>query len=193
MVRGDCGGLEQSVGLPVVTRPASWLEAGLCIIVLLLGFSLWQERREPPSEAHQVAHQATVRADTVRVIEHEKAKAARVIYRTLRDTLLRTTTDTLTRIVLAAADSVIVRDSIAIAASDTVSARLRDELRIALIRQPDPRLVTVVAVYYEPLTALPSASVQVGLRVIRTASVVARIDQRLADRPRLSVGLALAF
>lgn len=176
-----------------MTRKATYVEAGLCGVLLLLGFSLWQERNEPPSEARPVARQATLRADTVRVVEYEKAKAARVVYRTLRDTLLAHTRDTLTLRTIERADAVIVQDSVAYASAMVVVDRLRDELRIAQIPRPDPRLRTTVAALYDPVRALPVGSVQVGFRVIRSLSLVGRVDQRLGETPRVYVGMAVSF
>jgi hypothetical protein len=180
-----------------VKRNATWLEAGLALVLLCIVLSLYTEHSRGQSETKLATlHTHTVVAETLYAGTKVARGKAITVYRTLRDTLLSHTTDTLVKQVLAKADTVIAKDSAALHAADRVIAAKDAELVEALKPKYAKRLTYTVAALYDPLsTGALSASAQASLRVIAGLSLIARVDQRAAlnEPPRAQFGIGLTF
>jgi hypothetical protein len=168
--------------------------AFVALVLLAFGISYAIEHRQAPTLEQAITHERTAQAETIYVERKAAAVAAKVSYRTLRDTLLTTLTDTLlVKQVLARADTTIVRDSTALAAAEKVIASKDIELRIALKPRSVPRLRTTVAALYSPIEARYSASADASFRVIGGWALLARVDAPIGERPRIAAGVLLAF
>lgn len=118
--------------------------------------------------------------------------------RTLRDTLR--ITDTLEeKRFIARVDTALVKDSIALAAADTVIAAeravigaLRTELMLARPR-PAPRFGVILTGLYDPIARAPLASASAAFRVIGNVSLVAVAFQRveIGASPRVFFGVSV--
>ena len=175
-------------------------------LLALFVFSWWREHRPAPSEAQQIAHQVTAaavekeaRVETLYVAEKAASVSARASVRTFRDTLRITDTLEVKRFV-ARVDTALVKDSLAIAAADTViaaghavEAGLRTELALALRPRPAKRLSLVLTGLYDPITHTPLASASAGLRIIGSVSLVGVAFQKvqLGETPRVFFGLSV--
>jgi hypothetical protein len=180
-----------------VKRNATWVEAGLALVLLCIVLSVYAEHSRGQSEGKLATlHTHTVVAETLYAGTKVERGKALTVYRTVRDTLLSHTTDTLVRQVLAKADTVIAKDSAALRAADAVIAAKNAELVEALKPKYAKRLSYSVAALYDPLsTGALSASAQASLRVVAGLSLIARADQRAAigERPRAYAGVSLTF
>lgn len=194
-----------------MTLMAKYIIAGALAILVLFGASwCWERSRGTTTAQQEAAHAGTVaaevvaaKAETVYVDAKASAVSARTIYRTSRDTVLLHLTDTvLVKQVLAHADTVIAKDSTALAKADTalrlqraVTDSVRRELAIALRPHYAPRLSGSAAGLYEPLDQVPSAALAGNLRVISGASLTVQYHQRFTpgEKPRFALGVALAF
>jgi hypothetical protein len=176
-----------------VTRREWYALIFLALVSIAFAVSVIMERHPAPTMEQAVAHERTVQAETIYVERKAAAVAAKVSYRTLRDTLLTHTTDTLTREVLRLADTTIVRDSTALAAAEKVIASKDVELQLALKPRSIPRLRTTVAALYSPIEAKYSASADASFRVIGGWALLARVDAPIGKGPEAKLGVALTF
>lgn len=178
-----------------MNAPRVW--AGLVVLIgATMAVSMVLERRPAPTTEQAVARAVTAQKETVYVERKVAAVQSRTVYRTLRDTLLRSITDTqLVKETLRQADTTIVKDSVALAAADSLIAAKDRELAIALKPHPAPRFRRQVALWYDPLTSTPSASVGASLRIVGEVSLTARVEQRavFGERPRALVGVTLVL
>ena len=181
------------------------------IVALAFGVSLWLER-QPPAPSVELAVAAKV--DTIRVQQaaqketvYVAAKAsgvkARASFAAVRDSALANVRDTALVIrALAKADTAIVHDTVTIAAADTalaaqqsVTAAVRNELAIALRPHPAKRLTLDLTGLYDPIGAAPLAMAAAGVRVIGSLSLQAVVMQRVSigESPHVYVGVSVAF
>lgn len=186
-----------------------WWAALAALVVVAFVVSVLLERRPEVTVEQSVAraHTAAVtekaaQVETVYVAAKGAVAAGRSQLRTIRDTLLERLTDTLlVERFVAKVDTQLVRDSLAIAAGDDalaaqkgVTAAVREELRLALVPKLRPRLTTTVGAYYNPLGGDLRGSLQVGVRVIGEARLVARAEQRpVLERPQIVLGISLSY
>lgn len=192
-------------------NPRTKIIAGaVALFALLFSVSWWWEHRAPPLTTEQaIAHERTAqkveaaaKVESVYVAVRDSAMAGRVVVQHFRDTLLVRLTDTLrVKEYIARTDTLLRRDSTALAAADqtihslhVVIAAKDTELVFARVSHPAPRLTMTVAALYDPLAGQPSASGGVALRVIGGLALVARADQRpILERPAVRVGVAYTF
>lgn len=178
----------------------------LCAICLvgLLTYSVFSESR---SSAEQVqarrqtaeAVAKAARVETLYVAQKAASVSARASVRTLRDTIHITDTLEVKRFI-ARVDTALVKDSMALAAADTVIAAghavesgLRAELALALRPHPTSRLSLVLTGLYDPVAHTPLASASAGFRVIGNVSLVAVAFQRveIGASPRVFFGVSV--
>lgn len=184
----------------------------LGLVLAVIGDVLYERSRDVTTveqvvarERTAVASAASVHADSDFAQQAAPIADARARYRALRDTFrirdtLPAVHDTVLVRALAAADTVIRLDSVAlasgtaaIAAHVVVESALRDELTLALRPRSVPRLGVTMTALYDPVTATPLASVAAGVRVIGSVSLVAVAFQkvRLGETPRVYFGLSV--
>lgn len=192
-------------GLALWTRRLwPYLAIGAVVWLSLTVLDVWRERRGTPEQRQ--ARQATVYAEhyvyrTDSLFRRDTVVLSRALtrYREVTDTV-RLTDTVWVKAALAAADTTIractaavSSCSMALAARDSLAARIRDELKIA--RRPAPRLAGRAVALYEPLTATPAASIEGTARVLGRLSLIARADQRFAvgERPRMYVGVSVGW
>lgn len=158
-------------------------------MIALLSVWLWSSRRET-ADVKEAAREY-VQARTV----YDTAKAERlpavIKYRTLRDSLTLTDTVEVVR-VLAAADTVIARDSVALAAADTALARA-DDLIAALRKANRPkRIQPYVEVTHNPYSKEYAGRLGVEVRTIKNLSLIGATEIR-KDGTGFAVGIRYEF
>ncbi len=177
----------------LINRPATLLEGVLLLVVLIAGLAYWQRPRNDEDArsavAHAVAHAA--RAETVLVREKAIAGAARVAYRTVRDSALHNLTDSgLVKRAFAAADTAFVHDTVTLLAADTVIGA--QKAVIAALRVV-PRGALVATVLYDPILGTPLVSLSASVRLLGPVRAVAVGFARPGAAPRALVGLSYSF
>lgn len=169
-----------------------WLARALVasfLVNCLLAVWLWSAKRPGP-----VVREAERRYVDARVI-YDSTKAERlpaiVKYRTLRDTL--NLADTVqVKEVLARADTVIAKDSVALAAADSALARA-DELISALRKSNRPKLIQPFAeILYSPYSREYVGRGGIEVRTIKNLSLVVAGEAR-RDGPQAYVGARIVF
>lgn len=170
--------------------------------------SVYLEQKPTPTVQQAVAHERTqvatvaaAKADTVRIAAALDAATARALYRSVRDSALRSLQDTmLVKRALAKADTAFVHDTVALARADTVIVREKaivavqgTELALATQPHPPPRLRTTIAALYDPVAARYSGSGEASFRVIGGWALLVRADAPLGERPQMRIGVALTL
>lgn len=178
----------------------------LAALLLLAGFGYAVDawRGHPAEQARQqtiYAEHYVYHTDTLFARDTVAHRVAVTSYRTLRDTL-RLTDTVMVKQAFARADTAIVRGDSALAsavrrihAGDSLTARVRDELAIALRPRAQPRWSVAVSALYDPLVSVPAASAEASYRVVRSLSLTAMGLQRFTpgERPRMLMGVRIAL
>lgn len=168
-----------------------WLSRALVasfLVNCLLAVWLWSASRKPENIERATHEYQTARTvyDTTRVVQREAARQLQSARRTL------IVTDTVqVREYIALTDSVLVADSVALAAADTALAKA--DALIRELRGKKPRRITPFAeVLYSPYTKEYHGRGGFEIRVVERLHLVAVADVREVG-PGMSVGLRWSF